>query len=49
MYQNLLVDDGSGNIQEKMRALHEKAYDELQKQEKAMKKKLAIDEAMKTK
>lgn len=29
MYQNLLVDDGSGNIQEKMRALHEKASDEL--------------------
>ena len=33
MYQNLLVDDGSGNLIEKMRELHEQAADELQKQE----------------
>ena len=48
LYAHLLDDDGTGNVQEMMRLLHEKASDEIEKQEKAKKKAMAISEASKT-
>lgn len=48
LYAHLLDDDGTGNVQEMMRLLHEKASDEIEKQEKAKKKAMAISDASKT-
>jgi hypothetical protein len=42
-----LDDNGSGDIEEQMRELHEKAISEIEKQDKAMKRKLAIGDASK--
>jgi hypothetical protein len=43
----LLLDDGTGKIQELMRELHEKASAEIEKQEKLKKRRMAITEASK--
>lgn len=48
LYAHLLDDDGTGNVQELMRILHDKASEEIEKQEKAKKKAMAVSEASKT-
>jgi hypothetical protein len=48
LYQLLLDDDGTGDIQEMMRKLHDKASNEIEKQDKAMKRKIAISDAIKS-
>lgn len=45
LYQQLLVDDGSGKIQELMRELHDKASAEIEKQDKLKQRRMAITEA----
>lgn len=44
LYQNLLEDDGQGNIAEMMRQLHERAYAEIEAEERRKKRNLAITE-----
>jgi hypothetical protein len=48
LYQQLLMDDGTGKVQELMRELHEKASAEIERQEKLRKRRMAITEASKT-
>jgi hypothetical protein len=48
LYQQLLLDDGTGKVQELMRELHEKASSEIEKQEKLKKRRMAITEASKS-
>lgn len=48
LYQQLLMDDGTGKVQELMRELHEKASTEIEKQEKLRKRRMAITEASKS-
>ena len=45
LYQFLLCDDGSGNISDQMRLLHERAVIEIELEEKRRKKQMAITEA----
>ncbi len=45
LYQQLLSDDGSGNIAGLMRELHEKASIEIEEEDKRRKRRLAITEA----
>lgn len=44
----MLLDDGTGKVQELMRELHEKASSEIEKQEKLKKRRMAITEASKS-
>ena len=45
LYQQLLCDDGSGNVAGLMRQLHEKASIEIEEEDKRRKRRLAITEA----
>lgn len=45
LYQQLLSDDGNGNIAGLMRTLHEKASIEIEEEDKRRKRRLAITEA----
>ena len=46
LYHNLVVDDGTGKIAEKMRDLHERAKCQLLAAETKLKKQIAIKEAV---
>ena len=45
LYQLLLIDDGTGKVQQLMRELHDKASFEIEKQDKLRKRRIAITEA----